>query len=168
VPPRSTSQAHDDKLCVSCGRTIAWRKKWERNWPQVKYCSDGCRRAKISDVDRQLEQTILDLLGIDLRDIAPGAKSRDSENLDVEHRDAVAGVKSRQSKGRRAAASTICPSEAARIVGGSDESAWRPLMEPARRAARRLVAAGVIEVTQGGHVVDASTAKGPIRLRRSS
>ncbi len=39
-------------------------------------------------------------------------------------------------------------------------------MEPARQAARRLVAAGEIEITQGGHVVDPSTAKGPIRLRR--
>ena len=57
---------------------------------------------------------------------------------------------------------SICPSEAARAVGGED---WRPLMEPARRAARRLVAAGDLEITQGGRVVDPSTAKGPIRLR---
>ena len=58
---------------------------------------------------------------------------------------------------------TICPSEAARAVGKED---WRKLMEPARRAARRLVAAGKIVVTQGGKVVDPSTAKGPIRLRK--
>lgn len=63
----------------------------------------------------------------------------------------------------RAAGATICPSEAARAVGGED---WRPLMEPARPAARRLVAAGTVEITQGGRVVDPSTAKGPIRLRR--
>ena len=54
------------------------------------------------------------------------------------------------------------PSEAARAVGGED---WRPLMEPTRRAARRLVAAGDLVITQGGRVVDPSTAKGPIRLR---
>ncbi|MEY4226072.1 MAG: hypothetical protein RL190_829 [Actinomycetota bacterium] len=60
---------------------------------------------------------------------------------------------------------TICPSEAARRVGGDD---WRPLMEPARRAARRLVAAGEIEITQQGRVVDPSTAKGAIRLRRAA
>ena len=64
---------------------------------------------------------------------------------------------------RRAAGATICPSEAARAVGGDD---WRPLMEPARAAARRLVVAGEVEVTQGGAVVDPSTAKGPIRVRR--
>jgi hypothetical protein len=58
---------------------------------------------------------------------------------------------------------TICPSEAARTVGGAD---WRPLMEPARRAARRLVTSGDVEITQQGRVVDPSTAKGPIRIRR--
>ena len=65
---------------------------------------------------------------------------------------------------QRAGGASICPSEAARVVGGDD---WKPLMEPARRAARRLVAAGTIEITQGGRVVDPSTARGPIRLRRA-
>lgn len=66
----------------------------------------------------------------------------------------------------RGAGKTICPSEAARSVAASAErAAWEPLMEPARAAARRLVAQGRIEITQGGHVVDASSAKGPIRLR---
>ena len=61
---------------------------------------------------------------------------------------------------------TICPSEAARSVAGSDErDVWEPLMEPARAAARRLVAAGRIAITQRGQVVDGATAKGPIRLR---
>jgi hypothetical protein len=63
----------------------------------------------------------------------------------------------------RAATSSTCPSEAARAVGGED---WRPLMEPTRRAARRMVARGEVEITQGGNVVDPSTAKGPIRIRR--
>jgi hypothetical protein len=38
-------------------------------------------------------------------------------------------------------------------------------MEPARAAARRLVANGEIQITQRGNVVDPSTARGPIRLR---
>lgn len=62
----------------------------------------------------------------------------------------------------RPAGATICPSEAAILVGGAD---WRGLMERTRRAARRLVAAGEIEMTQGGRPVDPSTARGPIRLR---
>lgn len=64
--------------------------------------------------------------------------------------------------GRRAGGATICPSEAARAV---DADGWRDLMEPARAAARRLVASGEVEITQSGRVVDASTAKGPIRVR---
>ena len=63
----------------------------------------------------------------------------------------------------RAATSTICPSEAARAVGGGT---WRDLMEPARSAARRLVDAGQVQVTQGGSVVDPATARGPIRIRK--
>jgi nucleoid-associated protein YgaU len=67
----------------------------------------------------------------------------------------------------RGTGKTICPSEAARAVAKSDErEAWEQLMEPARAAARRLVAQEKIVITQGGHVVDGSTAKGPIRLRR--
>lgn len=65
----------------------------------------------------------------------------------------------------RRAGATICPSDAARAVGGDDEAAWRALMEPARAAARRLQADGRVTITQGGRPVDPSTAKGPIRIR---
>jgi hypothetical protein len=64
--------------------------------------------------------------------------------------------------GQRAATATICPSDAARAVRPDD---WRDLMEPARRAARRLVAGGLVTITQGGKPIDPSTAKGPIRIR---
>ena len=57
---------------------------------------------------------------------------------------------------------TICPSDVARIMADD----WRPLMEPTRAVARRLVAAGEAEITQGGKVVDPTSAKGPIRIRR--
>jgi hypothetical protein len=65
----------------------------------------------------------------------------------------------------RAAGATICPSEAARAV---DADGWRDLMEPARAAARRLVDTGVVEITQGGRVIDPSSARGPIRVRLST
>ena len=65
---------------------------------------------------------------------------------------------------QRASTSTICPSDAARAVGDDD---WRDLMEPARRAARRLVDRGEVVITQGGAVVDPSTATGPIRIRKA-
>jgi len=118
------------KDCAVCGRTITWRRKWERSWDEVRYCSDACRRRSKgtgADVDASLEAALRELLAA------------------------------------RSAAATVCPSEVARAVGGED---WRPLMEPARAAARRLVVAGEAEITQGGRVVDPSTAKGPIRVRR--
>ena len=31
------------KTCLHCGRPFAWRKKWEKVWDEVKYCSDRCR-----------------------------------------------------------------------------------------------------------------------------
>ena len=67
---------------------------------------------------------------------------------------------------QRARGATICPSEAARRVAGEDEAAWRPLLEPARRAARRMVAAGEVELVQRGRAVDPSTFRGPVRIRR--
>ena len=124
----TTGRRTDTKVCQSCGRVMSWRKSWARTWDEVRYCSDACRRRKVTDVDRRLEAAILEL-------------------LEARH-------------------GTICPSEAARAVGGADEAHWRPLMEPARRAARRLVAAGEVEVMQKGRVVDPSTATGPIRIRR--
>ena len=113
--------------CAACGRTITWRTKWERDWDAVRWCSEACRRAGVSETDLALERSVLGLLDA------------------------------------RAATATICPSEAARAVGGE---AWRELMEPARAAARRLVSRGEVVITQAGHVVDPSTAKGPIRVRR--
>ncbi|MEZ5225363.1 MAG: DUF2256 and DUF3253 domain-containing protein [Acidimicrobiales bacterium] len=117
----------EPKTCAVCGRTIEWRKKWERSWDEVRYCGEKCRRQRLGDVDRQLERSIVELLG------------------------------------RRAADSTICPSEAARAV---DPDGWRSLMERARSAARRLVASEQVIITQRGRVVDSSTAKGPIRIGR--
>ena len=64
---------------------------------------------------------------------------------------------------RRRPGASICPSDAARAV---DPHGWRDLMPAARAAAGRLAAAGEVEVTQGGAVVDVATAHGPVRMRR--
>ncbi|MGB2533385.1 MAG: DUF2256 domain-containing protein [Porticoccaceae bacterium] len=32
------------KTCPVCERPFVWRKKWEKIWDQVKYCSERCRR----------------------------------------------------------------------------------------------------------------------------
>ncbi|MEL6738031.1 MAG: DUF2256 domain-containing protein [Pseudomonadota bacterium] len=35
-------------MCAACGLPFTWRKKWERDWENVRYCSDRCRRSKKS------------------------------------------------------------------------------------------------------------------------
>ncbi|WP_082739270.1 DUF2256 domain-containing protein [Aliiruegeria sabulilitoris] len=32
-----------EKPCVQCGRPFSWRKKWQRDWEAVRYCSARCR-----------------------------------------------------------------------------------------------------------------------------
>ncbi|NBQ90136.1 MAG: DUF2256 domain-containing protein [Betaproteobacteria bacterium] len=31
------------KPCTVCGRPMAWRKAWAKNWDDVKVCSEACR-----------------------------------------------------------------------------------------------------------------------------
>ena len=47
-PKRFTKSTLPTKLCNTCNRPFAWRKKWERVWDDVKYCSDRCRAGKAS------------------------------------------------------------------------------------------------------------------------
>ncbi|MDP5093551.1 MAG: DUF2256 domain-containing protein [Polaribacter sp.] len=35
-----------EKICLVCNKPYTWRKKWEKNWENVKYCSEKCRRNK--------------------------------------------------------------------------------------------------------------------------
>jgi hypothetical protein len=93
----------------------------------------------------------------EVRYCSEACRGRRRAPVDAQLEDAVRTLLS-----ARAAGATICPSEAARLVA---PDAWRGLMEAARAAARRLAAAGEVDVTQGGRVVDAATARGPIRLR---
>ncbi|MFY7965576.1 MAG: DUF2256 domain-containing protein [Chitinophagaceae bacterium] len=34
------------KICIVCNKPFSWRKKWEKVWDEVKYCSDKCRMNK--------------------------------------------------------------------------------------------------------------------------
>ena len=48
--PRGVSKADlPEKTCPVCQRPFAWRKKWERDWERVIYCSERCRRAGATD-----------------------------------------------------------------------------------------------------------------------
>ena len=35
-----------EKICLVCKRSFTWRKKWEKVWDEVKYCSKRCRGEK--------------------------------------------------------------------------------------------------------------------------
>jgi hypothetical protein len=42
--PRGVKKQHlPSKICATCGKPFAWRKKWERDWDTVRFCSDRCR-----------------------------------------------------------------------------------------------------------------------------
>ncbi|MFZ9102189.1 MAG: DUF2256 domain-containing protein [Pontimonas sp.] len=46
MPTRATvKNGHPPKVCEVCGLEFEWRKKWERDWEAVRYCSERCRRA---------------------------------------------------------------------------------------------------------------------------
>ncbi|WP_209008664.1 DUF2256 domain-containing protein [Roseibium polysiphoniae] len=32
------------KICRTCGRPFSWRRKWNRDWDTVLYCSQRCRK----------------------------------------------------------------------------------------------------------------------------
>ena len=47
------------KVCATCGRSFAWRKKWARHWAEVVHCSDRCRSSRTRDHSVELEARIL-------------------------------------------------------------------------------------------------------------
>ncbi|WP_263367992.1 DUF2256 and DUF3253 domain-containing protein [Edaphobacter bradus] len=127
---------HKEKLCKTCKRPFHWTEQNARDWDILKYCSEACSGYHPGEKDAALEAAILELLA------------------------------------ERDPGKTICPSEAAKLVAGnarekshSARRDWESLVEPARAAARRLVAQGRILITQHNRPVDPATTKGPIRLR---
>jgi len=39
-----TKNGFAPRICAACGRPFEWRKKWARDWDQVRWCSDACRQ----------------------------------------------------------------------------------------------------------------------------
>lgn len=63
----------------------------------------------------------------------------------------------------RGPTSSICPSDAARAVGGDR---WRELTAQSRTIAFALARAGDVQITQRGNVIDPDRpSRGPIRIR---
>lgn len=42
--PRHVAKSNlPQKICARCERPFTWRKKWEKVWDEVRYCSDACK-----------------------------------------------------------------------------------------------------------------------------
>jgi hypothetical protein len=65
---------------------------------------------------------------------------------------------------KRGPGKTICPSEAARALGGDHPDGWGPLMKPVRAAAVRLAHQGRVAILRKGRAVDPDDFKGVYRL----
>ncbi|MEJ8309289.1 DUF2256 domain-containing protein [Agrobacterium larrymoorei] len=46
VPKQRKKSELPSKICPVCGRPFVWRKKWAKDWENVKFCSERCREAK--------------------------------------------------------------------------------------------------------------------------
>jgi hypothetical protein len=133
-PDRPTPRK--EKICKTCKRPFHWTEQNARDWDILKFCSEACSGHHPGEKDTALEAAILQLLA------------------------------EREADGERN--KTICPSEAAKLVAGEPRNKshtarrdWESLMEPARAAARRLVAQGRIVITQHNHRSAPPRQKGP-------
>ncbi|PZO50213.1 MAG: DUF2256 domain-containing protein [Phormidesmis priestleyi] len=46
MPRQRAKSDLPSKICPVCGQPFTWRKKWEKCWDEVKYCSERCRRRR--------------------------------------------------------------------------------------------------------------------------
>lgn len=44
MPKQRKKSDLPSKTCATCGLPFAWRKKWEKVWDEVRYCSERCRQ----------------------------------------------------------------------------------------------------------------------------
>ncbi|CZT02765.1 uncharacterized protein RAG0_09784 [Rhynchosporium agropyri] len=161
----STPQNASFKICTSCGRQISWRKKWEKNWDSITYCSDSCRRHKIKpgSVDVAFESKILSLLGQRRLVQGPAAlvtcEEAEEEVLNERASSSMNGTEEQ---------ATLSSQEEGDVdveLRGQSNLHLSKSRERCRQAARRLAARGEIVVTQNGKVVDPSFAKGIMELK---
>ena len=72
-----SSRVPSDRICVRCGRPFAWRKKWERVWDRVKYCSERCRRERSGRDDARIEACVARRLDARRGSLCPSEVSRE-------------------------------------------------------------------------------------------
>jgi len=44
MPKTIKKENFPTKICPVCQLPFTWRKKWKKNWEDVKYCSDKCKK----------------------------------------------------------------------------------------------------------------------------
>ena len=163
---QAAAERRQVKMCAYCGREMTWRKKWARVWDRVELCSAACRRAAKRRVRASSSSS-------SRSSSASNSASSDSASSDSAATSSSATEPESARVERcllrllraRTAHRTLCPSECARALF-VDEAEWRSRgMSAVRSAARRLAQRGALQVEQRGRVVDAATARGPIRYR---
>jgi hypothetical protein len=60
--PTADSGVGATKVCATCGRSFAWRRRWQHCWDAVRHCSRRCSGDRPGKLDAQLEQAIVELL----------------------------------------------------------------------------------------------------------
>ncbi|PVH80718.1 hypothetical protein DL98DRAFT_183079 [Cadophora sp. DSE1049] len=156
----STLTAASLKICATCSRKISWRKKWEKNWDAITYCSDSCRKHKIksNSMDVSFESKILSLL---------------EERRFTQGSAAVVTCEEAEEEVMKDRKPDIQETEEHSTPISPDGADMEPreltnpsrVQERCRQAARRLAARGEIVVTQNGKVVDQSFATGVMKLK---
>lgn len=51
MPNKVKKQHLPKKICAACQRPFSWRKKWQRCWDEVRYCSKRCRSVGAQPLD---------------------------------------------------------------------------------------------------------------------
>lgn len=44
------------RICATCGRPFAWRRKWAKVWEEVRHCSERCRRNRVKPAATAFER----------------------------------------------------------------------------------------------------------------
>lgn len=90
-----TGDAKKPKLCLCCGRAFEWRKKWDRDWEAVKFCSKKCRKDFDPEKIRIFQKAILQKLSLtpSSSTICPSEVTRSLFESETEWRKAMEPVR---------------------------------------------------------------------------
>lgn len=49
----------EPKICAECNLPFEWRKKWEKCWDEVRFCSKSCKATSKSWKEKNERQTLI-------------------------------------------------------------------------------------------------------------